>query len=64
MITISMWKCLKRFSLKNEISFVDKIDYKVMKEYIKQIRVQPDGRITTVFINNAEITNGGAENAS
>ncbi len=50
--------------LKNEISFVDKIDYKVMKEYIKQIRVQPDGRITTVFINNAKITNGGAENAS
>lgn len=50
--------------LKNEISFVDKIDYKVMKEYIKQIRVQPDGRIITVFINNAEITNGGAENAS
>lgn len=50
--------------LKDEIFLVDKIDYKVMKEYIKQIRVQPDGRITTVFINNAEITNGGAENAS
>lgn len=50
--------------LKNEISFVDKIDYKVMKEYIKQIRVQPDGRITTVFINDAKIMNGGAENAS
>lgn len=50
--------------LKNEISFVDKIDYKVMKEYIKQIIIQPDGRIITVFINNAEITNGGAENAS
>lgn len=50
--------------LKNEISFVDKINYKVMKEYIKQIRIQPDGRITTVFINNAKITNGGAENAS
>lgn len=50
--------------LKNEISFVDKIDYKVMKEYIKQIIIQPDGRIITVFRNNAEITNGGAENAS
>ena len=50
--------------LKNEISFVNKINYKVMKEYIKQIRIQPDGRITTVFINNAKITNGGAENAS
>lgn len=50
--------------LKNEISFVDKIDYKVMKEYIKQIIIQPDGRIITVFINNAKITNGGAENAS
>lgn len=50
--------------LKNEVSFVDKIDYKVMKEYIKQITIQPDGRITTVFINNAKITNGGAENAS
>lgn len=50
--------------LKNEISFVDKIDYKVMKEYIKQIVIQPDGRIITVFINNAKITNGGAKNAS
>ena len=46
--------------LKNEISFVDKIDYKVMKEYIKQIIIQSDGRIITVFINNAKITNGGA----
>lgn len=50
--------------LKDEISFVDKIDYKIMKEYIKQIIIQPDGRIITVFINNAEIANGGAENAS
>lgn len=50
--------------LKDEITLVDKIDYKVMKEYIKQIIIQPDGRITTVFINNAKITNGGAENAS
>ncbi len=50
--------------LKNEISFVDKIDYKVMKEYIKQIIIQPDGRIITVFINDAKIMNGGAENAS
>ena len=50
--------------LKDEISSIDKIDYRIMKEYIKQIRVQPDGRITTVFINNAKITNGGAENAS
>ncbi len=50
--------------LKDELSLVDKIDYKIMKEYIKQIRIQPDGRITTVFINNAKITNGGAENAS
>lgn len=50
--------------LKEELSLVIKIDYKVMKEYIKQIVIQPDGRITTVFINNAKITNGGAENAS
>lgn len=50
--------------LKDEIFVVDKIDYKIMKEYIKRIIIQPDGRITTVFINNAEITNGGAENAS
>ena len=50
--------------LKDEITLIDKIDYKVMKEYIKQIIIQPDGRITTVFINNAKITNGGAENAS
>lgn len=50
--------------LKDEISVVDKIDYKIMKEYIKQVIIQPDGRITTVFINNAKITNGEAENAS
>ena len=50
--------------LKDEISSIDKIDYRLMKEYIKQIIIQPDGRIITVFINNAEITNGGAENAS
>lgn len=50
--------------LKDEITLVNKIDYKVMKEYIKQIVIQPDGRIITVFINNAKITNGGAENAS
>lgn len=50
--------------LKDEISVVDKIDYKIMKEYIKQVIIQPDGRIITVFINNAKITNGGAEDAS
>ena len=50
--------------LKDEITLDDKIDYKVMKEYIKQIIIQPDGRIITVFINDAKITNGGAENAS
>lgn len=50
--------------LKEELSLINKIDYKVMKEYIKQIIIQPDGRITTVFINKAKITNGGAENAS
>lgn len=50
--------------LKDEITLVNKIDCKVMKEYIKRIIIQPDGRITTVFINNAKITNGGAENAS
>ena len=50
--------------LKDEITLVNKIDYRVMKEYIKQIIIQPDGRIITVFINNAKITNGGAENAS
>lgn len=50
--------------LKDEITLVNKIDCKVMKEYIKRIIIQPDGRIITVFINNAKITNGGAENAS
>lgn len=50
--------------LKEKLALVNKIDYKVMKEYIKQIIIQPDGRIITVFINNAKITNGGAENAS
>ena len=50
--------------LKNEITLVNKIDCKVMKDYIKQIIIQPDGRIITVFINNAKITNGGAKNAS
>ena len=50
--------------LKDEFFLVAKIDYKIMKEYIKQIIIQSDGRIITVFINNAKITNGGAENAS
>lgn len=50
--------------LKDEISVVDKIDYKIMKEYIKQVIIQPDGRVITVFINDAKIMNGGAENAS
>lgn len=50
--------------LKDEITSVNKIDCKVIKEYIKRIIIQPDGRIITVFINNAKITNGGAENAS
>lgn len=50
--------------LKDEISSIDKIDYRIMKEYIKQIIIQPDGRIITVFINDAKITNGGAGNAS
>jgi len=35
--------------LKKEISLFDKIDCKIMKEYIKQIIVQPDGGITTVL---------------
>ena len=50
--------------LKDEITLVNKIDYRVMKEYIKQILIQPDGRVITVFINDAKIMNGGAENAS
>lgn len=50
--------------LKDEISVVDKIDYKIMKEYIKHVIIQPDGRIITVFINNAKITSGGAEHGS
>ena len=50
--------------LKEELSLVNKIDYKVMEEYIKQVIIQPDGRIITVFINNAKTANGGAENAS
>lgn len=50
--------------LKDELSLVDNFDYKIMKEYIKQVIIQPDGRVITVFINDAKITNGGAENAS
>lgn len=48
----------------SEISLVKTVDYKLMKEYIKQIRISPNGEIITVFINNAKISvNGGAENA-
>lgn len=40
-------------------------DFVLMKKYIKQVRVNPNGKIITVFINNSKITvNGGAENAS
>ena len=49
--------------LKDEISQLsidEKVDCKTMKKYIKQVTIQPDGGIATVFINNAEITNGGA----
>ncbi len=49
----------------SELSLVETVDYKLMKQYIKQIRVNPNGEIITVFINNAKISvNGGAENAS
>lgn len=54
--------------LKEEISnlsVMESITYKEIQEYIRQVIIQPDGRITSVYINNAEITaNGGAENGS
>ena len=44
----------------SQLSIDEKVDCKTMKKFIKQVTIQPDGGITTVFINNAEITNGGA----
>ena len=36
------------------------IEYPIMKKYIKQVRINQDGRFSTVFINNASvITNQG-----
>lgn len=49
----------------SELPALETVDYKLMKQYIKQIRVNPNGEIITVFINNAKISaNGGTENAS
>jgi hypothetical protein len=49
----------------SEMSEINSLDYTLMKEYIKQVIIAPDGEIATVFINNAKITtNGGTENAS
>lgn len=51
--------------LKEEIAnilVVKQITYKEMKDYIRQVIVQPDGEIISVYINNAKISNGGAEN--
>lgn len=53
--------------LKDEIANIpitERITYKEMKNYIRQVIVQPDGEIISVYINNAKITNGGAENGS
>ncbi len=54
--------------LKDDISscsLIGKITYTEMKEYIRQVMIQPDGRIITVYVNNAKITaNGGFEYAS
>ena len=44
----------------SQFSIGEKVDCKTIKKYIKQVTIQPDGGIITVFINNAEITNGGA----
>lgn len=53
--------------LKEEIANIpitERITYKEMKDYIRQVIVQPDGEIISVYINNAKISNGGAENGS
>lgn len=53
--------------LKEEIANIPvmkQITYKEMKDYIRQVIVQPDGEIISVYINNAKISNGGAENGS
>lgn len=53
--------------LKEEIANIpitERITYKEMKDYIRQVIVQPDGKIISVYINNAKISNGGAENGS
>lgn len=44
----------------SHLSIFDRVDYKTMRDYIKQIKIYPNGEITTIFINNAEITYGGA----
>lgn len=42
-------------------SILDSIKYREIKDYIRQVIIQPDGRVTSVFINNSKVTaNGGA----
>ena len=49
----------------SELTPMEHLDYRTMKKYIKQVIINPDGLIRTVFINDARITmNGGAEDAS
>ena len=54
--------------LKEELSslqIVESVGFKLMKKYIKQVMINPNGEIIAVFMNNAKVTvNGGAENAS
>lgn len=49
----------------SNLSVMESITYKKMQEYIRQVIIQPDGRITSVYKNNAKITaKGGTENGS
>lgn len=49
----------------SEYSIVEHINYSEMKKYIRQVIIQPDGRVTSVYVNNSKITaNGGAEYGS
>ena len=44
---------------------MESITYKEIKKYIRQVIIQPDGRVTSVYVNSAKITaNGGAEYGS
>lgn len=40
----------------SQLSTLKKMEEKIIKKYIKQVRICPDGKIAAVFINDAKIT--------